>query len=163
MNLHEAYVIGSVVDNTIERLNNLNTRMYLFQELVKGDVTPRQIGEHLMNIVDALEDLERERVCEVTLTIKGETETVEVNIVEQKLFDDIIIFMEGYSKSVVEFVEKCEKGTDLELIYSIGDKTINFLKEIKVFLDKVYDQLCEIGEDAISFIEKSEGVEDRVD
>ena len=116
-----------------------------------------------MNIFDALEDLERERVCEVSLTIKGETETVEVNIVEQKLFDDIIIFMEGYSKSVVEFVEKREKGTDLELIYSIGDKTINFLKEIKVFLDKVYDQLCEIGEDAISFIEKSKGVEDKVD
>ena len=131
MNLHEAYAIGSVVDNTIERLNNLNNRMYLFQELVKGNVTPRQIGEHLMNIFDALEDLERERVCEVSLTIKGETETVEVNIVEQKLFDDIIIFMEGYSKSVVEFVEKREKGTDLELIYSIGDKTINFLKEIK--------------------------------
>ena len=158
MNLHEAYARLRVVGNTIERLNNLNNRMYLFQELIKDDATPSQMGKHLTDIVDALEDLERERVCRVTLTIKGETKTIDVEIVDQKLFDNIIIFMEDYSRSLVESVKKCTDEIDLEEIKSIGDKTINLLKEFKTFLDNVYEQLCEIGERAIVFIDENQEI-----
>ena len=66
MNLHEAYARGRVVNNTIDRVNNLNRRMYQFQELLKRELKVSELSKHLFNIIDAIEDLERERVCEVT-------------------------------------------------------------------------------------------------
>ena len=160
MNLHEAYARGRVVNNTIDRVNNLNRRMYQFQELLKRELKVSELSKHLFNIIDAIEDLERERVCEVTLTIGEDTQKVYVNIVDQNLFDDLVIYMASYTKSLAEFIKlKAEEDDDTELISIIEDKTLNFLKTVKIFLDNVYEQLLKVGEEAMSFIESLEGVE----
>lgn len=152
MDLHEAYAITSVVENTIDRLNNLNNRLYMFQEFLSGEVNGKGLADHLTDILDGFEDLERERVCEVTLSVNGKVKSVKVNIVEQACFDAMLFVMRDFGAELARVVLLGEEADHEEFC----DEIIQFLISFKTFLDDVYDQLVSIGEKAIEVIESHE-------